>query len=165
MFAYQVKIAAGCLGVLVLSGCASGRIDIAERGVRPDLAQGSLRAPAAPPAAARPLIEDLAKAGLMADASASPVRVVDVGYSERPLKVGAYSGPPPAEDGWIASPEAWSVWRPRQRMICTLSMRISGATASLEPYEVRASRRGRGSACGGQGDELTAAIVSRLDLR
>jgi hypothetical protein len=165
VFAYRVKIAAGCfVSALALSGCASGRIDVAEQGVRPELAQGSLGAPEAPPAAGRTLIEDLAKAGLMADAAGRPARIIDLGYSERPLKVGAYSGPPPTEDGWIASPEAWSVWRPRQRMICTLSMRISGGTESSEPYEVRASRRGRGAACGGQENELTAAIVSRLEL-
>lgn len=154
------------VGALALSGCASKRIDVAEHGVRPDLAIASLGAPATPPTAATPLLEDLAKAGLMADASARPAHVVDLGYSERPLKVGTYSGPPPTEDenGWIATPQQWRVWRPNQRMVCTLSMRISAATETSEPYEVRASRRGRGTACGGAEADLTAAIVARLGL-
>jgi len=165
VFAYRVKIVAGCIvGALALSGCASKRIDVAERGERPDLTPGSLGAPANPSAAGQLLMEDLAKAGLVAEPTDRTLRVIDLSYSERPLKVGAYSGPPPAEnaEGWIASPEPWRVWRPNQRMICTLSLRISGATESSEPYEVRASRRGRGAACGGHDHDLSAAIASRL---
>lgn len=91
-------------------------------------------------------------------------RVVEAGYSERPLKVGAYSGPPPADEaeGWTAAPGQWRVWRPRQRMICTLSLRIADASQAAGGYEVRASRRGRGSACGGDIGDLTSAIGTRL---
>ncbi|HEY9236190.1 MULTISPECIES: hypothetical protein [Phenylobacterium] len=162
---YRLKTIAIVLSAsAAAAGCASGRVDLAERGVRPALTAGSMRMTTPAAAGADPLIQDLARAGLIAEGEGAAY-VADIGYSVRPLKVGAYSGPPPAAEagqaGWIAPPDEWKIWRPRQRAICTLSLHIADASNPQADYEVRASRLGRGQDCGGV-SELASAVGERI---
>lgn len=153
--------------MLALSACASKSVDLVEKGVRPDLeAPTTLSVAAAPDQAAPvlPLVQELREAGLVAQTEAGAPYLLEVGYSERPVKVGAYSGPPPADeaDGWIAPPRKPQLWPPLQRQICTLSVRITDRTQSDSPYELRASKKGRGAGCGDAAPALSSAITAKL---
>lgn len=90
--------------------------------------------------------------------------VLEVVYSERPWRVGAYSGDTPktdAPDGWIAAPRPWPWWAPRTTQVCTLAVRVMDGGEGRESYRVRASARGRGAACG-KGPGLSKAVAAKL---
>ncbi|WP_312163678.1 hypothetical protein [Phenylobacterium sp.] len=155
---------------MLLAGCVSNRIDVVETGVRPDLAgRGLALAPAVDgePDLARPVGARLEAAGLPVREAPGQGYLVEVSYSERPLKVGAYAGPRPAADAepaaWVAPPQTrrwW--WAPQRVRLCTLSARVVDAASGGEAYRVRASARGRQPDCGEAGETLSAAVAAKL---
>lgn len=154
-----------CAGALLLAGCVSNKIDIAESGVRPDLRVRGL-ALALDGEAARPMTQELAAAGLSVRDAPGDGYLVELSYSERPQVVGAYAGPRPAADAtpdaWVAPPQRQRWWSPRARQLCTLTARVVEAASGAEAYRVRASVRGRAPDCGEAAPGLNAAVVGRL---
>lgn len=157
-----------CAGALLLAGCVSNKIDVVETGVRPDLAaRGLALAPIAEgePGRTQPLTAKLQAAGLPVREAAGQGYLVEVSYSERPLKVGAYAGPRPAADepgAWVAAPEKRQWWAPQRAQLCTLTARVVDAASGGEAYRVRASARGRQPDCGKAEDGLSTAVAARL---
>lgn len=166
----RVRATFGVLAsLLALSGCASKSVELVERGVRPNLAaSASVTVAATPDEAAQvgPLIQELRAAGLVAQAQPGAPYLMEVSYSERPVKVGAYSGPPPAMDaaqsGWIAAPRKPGLLPSLRRQICTMAVRIADVGQSGGAYELRAVKKGRGAGCGDAPATLSQAISARL---
>lgn len=157
-----------CAGALLLAGCVSNKIDVVETGVRPDLAgRGLAVAPAedGEPGLTAPMTAKLQAAGLPVRDAPGKGYLVEVSYSERPLKVGAYAGPRPAKDepgAWVAAPEKRRWWAPGRSQLCTLTARVVDAASGGEAYRVRASAKGRQPDCGKASDGLNAAVAAKL---
>ena len=154
-----------CAGALLLAGCVSNKIDVVESGARPDLAaRGLAFAPGGE--AGRPIADKLQAAGLAVREAPGDGYLVELSYSERPQKVGAYAGPRPASDAapdeWVAPPQKRPWWAPRSRQLCTLTARVVEAGSGTEAYRVRASTQGRAPDCGEAEAGLNAAVAGRL---
>lgn len=158
-----------CAGALLLGGCVSSKIDVVESGARPDLrARGVMVAQAdkaatepAPPVAAK-----LQAAGLPMRDAPGDGYLVELSYSERPSKVGAYAGPEPASgaarEAWVAPPEKPRWWAPGRGQLCTLTARVIDPASGGEAYRVRASVKGRQPDCGEAAEGLSTAVAGRL---
>ncbi len=158
-----------CAGALLLAGCVSNKIDVVETGARPDLAgRGLALAPAVDgePGLVGPMSAKLQAAGLPVRDAPGQGYLVEVSYSERPLKVGAYAGPRPAAAAapaaWVAPPQKRRWWAPQRAQLCTLTARVVDAASGGEAYRVRASARGRQPDCGKATDNLSAAVAAKL---
>ena len=151
--------------LLLLAGCASNRIDVLESGARPDLRVRGL-ALAPDDGAGRPVAAKLQAAGVAVRETPGDGYLVELSYSERPQKVGAYAGPRPAADAapdaWVAPPEARPWWAPRSRQLCTLTARVVEPASGTEVYRVRASTKGRAPDCGDASEGLNTAVAGLL---
>jgi hypothetical protein len=154
---------------LLLAGCVSTKVDVVETGVRPDLAgRGLAVAPVADgePGLTQPMTAKLQAAGLAVREAPGSGYLVEVSYSERPLKVGAYAGPRPAADAapaaWVAPPEKRQWWAPQRAQLCTLTARVVDAASGGEAYRVRASARGREPDCSKASENLSTAVAAKL---
>ncbi|MBP6878755.1 MAG: hypothetical protein KBC34_12080 [Phenylobacterium sp.] len=161
----MTRVPVACVLALLVAGCASNKIDVVESGVRPDLrARGLAFAPESQ--GAGPMAKTLQAEGLAVREAPGEGYLVELSYSERPQKVGAYAGPRPAADAapdaWVAAPEKRRWWTPRSRQLCTLTARVLEAASGAEAYRVRASAMGRAPDCGAAEAGLNAAVARRL---
>jgi hypothetical protein len=144
------------LGALLV-GCAHARLDVASVGPGPDKAAPAYRfaaeADADAPAdkAVLPLVESrLAAKGLKRQDEAARY-VVEVGYTARPLDVGAYAGPAPADKtaqpDWLAAPGVKRRWVGKPESICAVSLRFVDTKTGAEAYRVHASQQWTQTEC------------------
>jgi hypothetical protein len=170
MRALTITLGAGAL----LAGCAHPLLDVAATGPGPDKAAPNYRfaAEADPDAPldkpVLPLIEQrLAAKGLKRQDEGARY-VVEVGYTARPLNVGAYKGPAPAdktkEPDWLAAPgkPRWQVSKPES--FCAISLRFVDTRTGAEAYRVHAVQQWKEQDCAAVSPHLLDLALADIPL-
>ena len=161
------------LGAL-LAGCAHARLDVAGFGPGPDKAAPAYRfaaeADADAPAdkAVLPLVEArLAARGLKRQEEAARY-VVEVAYTARPLDVGAYAGPAPADrtvqPDWLDAPGSKRWWVGKPESICAVSLRFVDARTGTEAYRVHAAQQWTQTECASVAPHLLDLALADIPL-
>jgi hypothetical protein len=160
------------LGAL-MAGCAHARLDVASVGAGPDKTAPAYRFAAEAdedaPADKQvlPLIESrLAAKGLKRQDDAR--YVVEVGYTARPLEVGAYAGPAPADKtvqpDWLAAPGARRWWVSKPESICMVSLRFVDTKSGAEAYRVHAAQQWAQTECASVAPHLLDLALADIPL-
>jgi hypothetical protein len=161
-----------CLGV-ALAGCATQGIRVEAHGGGPDpkappsytLDLGATDAASrADPALAAAVTERLQRRG-MVEAAGGRV-LVEVAFTDRPLRVGDYVGVQAANNGrdWLTTPERPGLFTSPHARLCSLAVRMSVPATGAEIYRVRATVRPPRQGCGTAVRELAAAALDQIPL-
>ena len=164
------------LGAL-LAGCAHARLDVVAVGPGPDKASPVYRfAAEADPdmptdKQVLPLVEArLAAKGLKRQDEGSRY-VVEVGYTARPLEVGAFAGAAPADKtvqpDWLAAPgfkRPWYSKPDKAESICAVSLRFVDAKTGAEAYRVHAAQQWTQTECASVAPQLLDLALAEIPL-
>lgn len=160
------------LASVALSGCATARIDALGTGAGPgpaDERSYAFTSVGAEDGALQPLVETrLAANGFTRGEGASARYFVELGFSARPVGVGAYALATPVDkddrSGWIAPPAHRRLWTSTSTRVCVLSVRFIDARTGAEAYRVAAAERRRKGDCATVASSLAAAALSEIPL-
>jgi hypothetical protein len=158
---------------LLIVGCAHPLVDVASAGAGPDKTGAyrfSLQAdPDAPTDnAVLPLIEARLAAKGLERRDDGARYVVEVGYTSRPLGVGAYAGAAPADKttppDWRAAPgkPRWQVAKPEH--LCAVSLRFVEAKTGAEAYRVHAAQQWTDADCAAVAPHLVDLALADIPL-
>jgi hypothetical protein len=165
------KLAALCLG-LALTGCATGGVRVETQGPGPDfkaaptfaLDLGSIEGSAPPDPALAAAVTNRLRSHGMVEASAGAQVLVEVAYTDRPMRVGDYLGAQSDRPQWLTTPRSPGLWASPHERLCSLAVRMSVPATGAELYRVRAAVRPPRQGCGAAVQRLADAALSQIPL-
>lgn len=152
--------------IVGLSACATNPVQRIENGALTDTTGASFTM--TPASEEEALVWPLVDAGLrakgMTHVAQDPRYLVNVGYTDRPGRVGAYVETRVTDDGeaptWLVAPERRRTWRSSRRRVCTVSIFFNDARSGREIYRVRAAERSSAPTCHDSAARLVQAALA-----
>jgi hypothetical protein len=166
----------GILGLcFALAGCATPSVRVEAQGGGPDfktaptfaLDLGAADAAArTDPTLAAAVVDRLRSHGMVEDHGEEARILVEVAFTDRPLRVGDFVGAQPAAGvrQWLTTPERPGLWTSPHARVCSLAVRMSVPATGVELYRVRAAVRPPRQGCGEVMGRLADAALARIPL-
>jgi hypothetical protein len=165
-----------CLG-LTLTGCATTGVHVEAHGGGPDLKAAPTfaldlgaadSAARADTALAVAVAHRLRNAGMVEAEGSNAAILVEVAYTDRPLRVGDYvaaAGPATVSGrDWLTAPARTGLWTSPHARVCRLAVRMSAPATGQEVYQVRAEVRSPRQGCGSVAERLADAALRQVPL-
>lgn len=157
-----------------LAACATPKVQAIGSGVGPDMAArpsfalSAVPAADGPPSALVPLVEARLEALGLSRVDKSPRYLVDIGFSQRPLGVGAFARqaatPQGEQPDWLAAPQRRRFWQSGSSRLCALSVRFTDAQSGQAAYQAQAAVRRPDGDCEKAAPDLVQAALVQIPL-